>query len=51
MMVVGRMFHIFSSRVHPQHLLAVVNGGPMPSADEVSLLASSLLQVESNAKT
>jgi hypothetical protein len=49
-MVMDRTFYILSSRVNAQYLLAFVNGGSMPSADKVSPLASSLLQVESKAR-
>lgn len=50
-MVVGRTFHTLSSQVNSQHLLAFVDGGPMPNADEMASSASSLLQTESKAKT
>lgn len=50
MKAVDRTFYMLSSRVDSQQVLAFVNGGTMPSADELSPLASSILQAESKAK-
>jgi hypothetical protein len=49
-MVVDRTFYLLSPRVNSQQFLAFVNGDTMPSANEVSPLAASLLQVELKAK-
>jgi hypothetical protein len=51
MMLVDCMFHVLFSRISTEHCLAFVNGDCMPSADEVSSLASTLLRVESKTKT
>jgi hypothetical protein len=46
-----RTFYIIHIESNSKYRLAFVNGGPMPSADEVSSLALSLLQVRSTAMT
>jgi len=51
MAAVYREFHIPSSRVDSQYVLAFVIGGDMPKSNEVSSLASPFLRVESKLRT